>query len=116
MGSTPMHSTKFIKEENIMAKVYFDATGKQINIGDLIMFPSAASCKGSRPDMIFAEVKGFNRGGIQVFEPKYSFSDTYGTSIRASSTPVRVVSKEFKYFWEKGDIFSFPNVSNDMVS
>ena len=99
-----------------MTKIYFDIAGKQINIGDLVMFPSAAAARGSRPDMIFAEVKGFNRGGIQVFEPKYSFSDTYGTSIRASSTPVRVVSKEFKYFWEKGDIFSFPNVSNDVVS
>lgn len=89
-----------------MAKVYHDLYGNEIKVGSLIMFPNAASCKGSRPDMIFAEVKGFNRGGIQVFEPKYSFSDTYGTSIRASSTPVRVVSKEFADAWNQGTIFN----------
>lgn len=88
-----------------MAKEYKDTTGRVIKVGDLIMFPKDSAARGSRPDMMFAEVKGFNRGGIQVFEPLYTFSDTLGTCIRASSTPVRIVSKDFKVMWESGELF-----------
>lgn len=89
-----------------MAKVYYDTYGKEIKVGDLVMFPKQAISKSSRPDMMFSHVRGFNKGNITVFDQKYTWSDTYGTGIRASTTPVRIVSEAFRTAWESGDIFN----------
>lgn len=82
-----------------MAKPIVDMYGNVLQIGDLIMITEKAGCRESRPNIIFREIKGFDRGMI-------TFADTWrDVNIRPKSSEVRKVSGAFVEAWKNGDLF-----------
>lgn len=82
-----------------MSKPILDLYGNVLQVGDLIMITEKANSKESRPNIIFREIKGFDRGMI-------TFAGTWrDINIRPKSSEVRKVTGVFAEAWKNGDLF-----------
>lgn len=82
-----------------MAKPILDMYGNLLQIGDLIMITDRAGSKEARPNIIFREIKGFDRGMI-------TFAGAWrDINIRPKSSEVRKVTGAFVEAWKTGDLF-----------